>query len=169
MKLCCSVGDFASVHSRIAERLPVVLYITGPEQVLFSGSLQGRNDIGRGEFREQICEGHRGQGSFQCFVLWFLPGETQLERQKDRQNWNTEKTHQCCQAYSGCAGKNRCYRTAGTGLPRRKIVSWSEGIGFCEPLLGMGSKGTPAFLKLCTKLTSPLLREQLSLLMLKGS
>lgn len=40
---------------------------------------------------------------------------------------------------------------------------------FCEPLLGMGSKVAPIFLKLCRKLTSALLRGQLSLLMLKGS
>lgn len=64
------------------------------------------------------------------------------DRRTDRCNWNTKRRHRCCQVYSGCAGKNRCYRTAGTGLPRRETVSWTEGIKDCSVshCLGWGAK-----------------------------
>lgn len=96
----------------------------------------------------------------------------QLERQKDRQmqlehkeetpmlsglQWLRREEQMLQNSRDWTTKEGNCFMDRG-----------DKGL-FCEPLLGMGSKVTPTFLKLCRKLTSALLRGQLSLLMLKGS
>lgn len=59
---------------------------------------------------------------FSAFHFYAYQGKHSWRDRTDRCNWIRERRHQCCQVYSAYAGKNRCYKTAETRLPRGEIV-----------------------------------------------